>query len=221
MTPDGGGPGRAVAVVPLRDGTSGKSRLSAVLDPASRRRLVTVLARHVVGVLLTTPEIDRVVVVTADPAFARAALDGLADSLTILAQPADRPGLNAALDLARDGLRTQSPGVRLLVVHADLPALATDDVSAILAQAAPVVVATDRADSGTNLLAVDADRDFAFRFGPESLAAHLGEAAARGVEAVVVRRPGTSADLDTLADWTDLPPEVRRAVTLAVPTLPG
>ncbi|MDR7383719.1 2-phospho-L-lactate guanylyltransferase [Promicromonospora iranensis] len=214
-------PGRGTtAVVPLRDGVSGKSRLAAVLDGGSRRRLVRVLARHVVATLLAADGVGRVVVVTADPVFTRETLAGL--EVEVLEQPAGRPGLNGALEHAREVLTARGPGP-LLVAHADLPALSPADVVALLATDAPVVVATDRYGSGTNLLllrAGDAARGaFRFRFGIGSLAAHLAEAEARGLEAVVVDRPGTSVDLDTADDWSQLPDEVRAAVGQQVPGL--
>jgi len=238
------------AVVPMRDGVSGKSRLAAVLDAGSRRRLVRVLARHVVTTLLAADGIDRVVVVTADPVFARETLAGLA--VEVLEQPADRPGLNGALEHAREVLAADAvgpepsradavgpPGPRLLVAHADLPALTPADVTAFLAERAPVVIATDRYRSGTNLLIVPFETEvsslstagrarnlglegevgFRFRFGVGSLAAHLAEADARGLEASVVDRPGTAVDLDTADDWSQLPPEVRDAVRHEVPEL--
>ncbi|MFE7505454.1 NTP transferase domain-containing protein [Promicromonospora sp. NPDC057488] len=233
------------AVVPLRDGVSGKSRLAAVLDAGSRRRLVRVLARHVVSTLLAADEIERVVVVTADPVFTRETLGGLA--VEVLEQPADRPGLNGALEharevLAADGTAAEADGPsrpRLLVAHADLPALTPADVTALLAVEAPVVIATDRYRSGTNLLLVpfeagvsslsaaakrrnsglEAEGGFRFRFGVGSLAAHLAEADARGLEASVVDRPGTAVDLDTADDWSQLPAEVRSAVRHEVPEL--
>jgi len=230
---------RAVAVVPLRDGVSGKSRLATALDPAARRRLVAALARHVVGTLLASDGVERVVVVTADPPFAREVLAGLgagpgeaAVRLAVLPQPADRPGLNAALDVARAALlagEADLSATRLLVAHADLPALSPEDVAALLAApgtaetpehtrtpgpaeagAADVVVATDRHGTGTNLLVLPlAAAGFAFRFGAGSRAAHEAEAARRGLRAVVVQRPGTAADLDTLDDWDQLPATVR------------
>jgi 2-phospho-L-lactate guanylyltransferase len=230
-------------VVPLRDGVSGKSRLAAVLDAGSRRRLVRVLARHVVTTLLAADGIGRVVVVTADPAFARETLAGL--DVEVLEQPADRPGLNAALEHAREVLAASSD--RLLVAHADLPALTPDDVAALLVEDAPVVIATDRYRSGTNLLLLpfeteadslsaarerrnlglegggDEDGDeaggFRFRFGVGSLAAHVAEAEAHGLEVTVVHRPGTAVDLDTADDWSQLPDEVRAAVGQQVPGL--
>jgi 2-phospho-L-lactate guanylyltransferase len=214
------GRGTTTAVVPLRDGVSGKSRLAAVLDGASRRRLVRVLARHVVATLLAADGVGRVVVVTADPVFTREALAGL--EVEVLEQPAGRPGLNGALEHAREVLTARGPGP-LLVAHADLPALSPEDVGALLATDAPVVVATDRYRSGTNLLllrAADAAPGaFRFRFGIGSLAAHLAEAESLGLEAAVVHRPGTAVDLDTADDWSQLPDEVRAAVGHQVPGL--
>jgi 2-phospho-L-lactate guanylyltransferase len=253
VLPDGGSrpgapgrPARVVAVVPLRDGSSGKSRLAHVLDPASRSRLIAVLARHVVGTLLASDGVERVVVVTSDPRFtwralrdvvvdesadaAHAGSDGLplltadADRLRIVLQPADRPGLDAAVELGREivseDAATQGP-VRLLVAHADLPALTPADVAALLAEDAPVVVATDRRGAGTNLLALEppASAGFRFRFGPDSRAAHVAEAERLGLRAVVVQRPGTAVDLDTVEDWDELPADARAAVGLHVPAL--
>ncbi|MFJ3405478.1 2-phospho-L-lactate guanylyltransferase [Promicromonospora sp. NPDC090134] len=222
MTRSPGQGGGTTAVVPLRDGVSGKSRLAAVLDAGARRRLVRVLARHVVSTLLAADGIDRVVVVTADPVFTRETLAGL--PVQVLEQPADRPGLNAALEHAREVLAADvvgSPSPRLLVAHADLPALSPADVSALLTEEAPVVIATDRYRSGTNLLLIPFETGFRFRFGVGSLAAHLAEAEARGLTARVVDRPGTAVDLDTADDWSQLPDEVRAAVGAQVPGLPA
>jgi 2-phospho-L-lactate guanylyltransferase len=197
-----------VAVVPLRDGVSGKSRLAAHLTPERRRALVVDLARHVLGALAAYP-FDEIVVVTADPEFTAEVLGDLLPPVTVLAEPPGRPGLNAALDGARDYVRDTTWGARLLVAHADLPLLAGDDVDALLHARADVVVATDRHGTGTNLLLLPADADYDFRFGTGSRAAHVAEAEARGLRAVVVDRPGTAADLDTIDDWGDLPAETR------------
>ncbi|PZR51679.1 2-phospho-L-lactate guanylyltransferase [Xylanimonas oleitrophica] len=219
-----------VAVVPLRDGVSGKSRLAAALTPDERRRLVAALARHVVGTLRESDGVGWVLVVTADVAFVEEVLAGLGGpgpaggaheghgehgvrpaSLEVLAQPADRPGLNAALDVAREHVRATSPDAVLLVAHADLPAITPGDVTALLgaAREADVVVATDRHGTGTNLLALPAGAAYDFRFGAGSRGAHEAEAARRGLRAVVVQHPGTAADLDTIDDWDQLPAAAR------------
>ncbi|MDO8145536.1 MULTISPECIES: 2-phospho-L-lactate guanylyltransferase [unclassified Isoptericola] len=207
-------PAGVTAVVPLRDGVSGKSRLSTSLDPAARRRLVVALARHVLGVLAASDHVDRVVVVTADAGFAREVLSGVpGPAVEVLAEPAGRPGLNAALEHARDELSATAPAGpdagRMLVVHADLPLLGDADVDAVVSAHADVVVATDRHGTGTNLLGVPVGADLRFRFGARSRAAHEAEATRHGLHCAVVLRAGTAADLDTIDDVVELPAPVR------------
>lgn len=212
---------RTVAVVPLRDGVSGKSRLAAALDPGARRRLVVALARHVVevlGSLVAGGRLTGIVVVTADVPFVEDVLATVPGQ--VIAEPPGTPGLNGALDHAREHVRSLGAD-RMLVVHADLPRLTTDDVDALLAARADVTIATDRHATGTNLLMVPltvplAATGYRFRFGPGSRAAHEAEAAAHGLTSAIVQRSGTAADLDTLDDWAELPAEIRTRVGAAV-----
>lgn len=203
---------RTIAVMPLRDGHSGKSRLAAQLTPQERSKVVAVLAQHVVSTLLRV-DVNRVLVVTNDPDFARFALppDPRVD---VIPQPAKRPGLNAAVTLAHELAVTQG-AERLLVVHADLPLLVPEDINALLDRGAPLILAPDRAGTGTNALILDTDiLGFRFRFGPGSCSAHLKEAADLRLQTAVVQRPGTSTDLDTAADWAALPETVRARLQL-------
>ncbi|MBO1751797.1 2-phospho-L-lactate guanylyltransferase [Actinotalea sp. BY-33] len=203
------------ALVPLRGGPAGKSRLGVALGPDHRGRLVAHLARHVVDTLGATPGVGRVVVVTPDPEAAARDLEGTATTVEVVRQPTTVHGLNPALDHARGTLAGPS---RLLVVHADLPGLTVEDVRALLGLSSPVVVATDRAGLGTNaLLLAGAGRALELGFGAGSRRRHEAAAARRGLEATVVRRPGTGADLDTPADWAALPLAVRDQVEAQVP----
>jgi 2-phospho-L-lactate guanylyltransferase len=207
-----------VAVVPLRDGRSGKTRLADTLGAEDRSRLVAVLARHVVATLAGAGPVSRVVVVTADPAFARAALDGVGGAVEVLTQPTDRRGLNPALDVARERLVAADPAARLLVVHADLPAVSPEEVAARAEVGGPLALAPDRTGTGTNALLLDRPADlFTFAFGTHSLDAHRAEAGRRGWVPVEVDRPGLAVDLDTLQDWVLLPEPVRARVVASVP----
>ncbi len=203
-----------IAVVPLRGGAAGKTRLSAELGPSERSRLVAVLARHVLGALLDA-HVSRVLVVTADPTFVER-LVGQDGSVEVVGQPADRPGLNEAVAVGQE--RALAAGAaRVLVVHADLPLLGADDVRALLEPATPVVVAPDRLGTGTNALVLAGTvSGFRFRFGPGSREAHEREARRLGVVPDVVLRPGTATDLDTAADWAELPASVRVGLRDAV-----
>ena len=98
-----------------------------------------------------------------------------------------------------------SEGVTLLaVIHGDLPELTGEDVAALLDAVAgdgPVIaIAPDRAERGTNGLALCPPDVIPFQFGADSFAAHRGAAARSGARTVIVERPGLEFDVDTPSD---------------------
>lgn len=170
--------------MPLKSGER-KSRLSAVLTVAERARLSDRLAGGVLGALARSPQVGRTLVLSPEcPSWPDAAW----------AQDR-REGLNAELQRQHALLA----GLPLLVIHADLPFLETDDIAALLvaAEEAGCAVAPDRHGTGTNAIALREAGDFAFAFGEDSFARHL----AAWPGAAVVRRDGLAFDLDTPEDF--------------------
>jgi 2-phospho-L-lactate guanylyltransferase len=172
------------AVIPLNAPALRKSRLAAALSPLFREALAEELYRHVAGCVEQTGIFDTVV--TLSPALPPA---GMSTKLW-LQQGAD---LNAELAL----VRTQTSGP-LLVLNADLPLLAADDLSALVraAESSGCAIAADRHGTGTNAVALLPGAPLSFAFGVGSLAAHSSSAP----RASVVRRAGLACDLDTPAD---------------------
>jgi 2-phospho-L-lactate guanylyltransferase len=172
------------AVVPIKQGASGKSRLSPLLDPAQRDSLVHRMAAHVLATLSGMAAIDRIEVLSPQ---AFAGWDGGW-------QRDLGRGLNAELTAWRATVG-QAP---VLVVHADLPMLCGDDVAALLAAAQRhgVALAHDRAGLGTNALAIADGREVGFRFGVDSCRQHREQYPAMGI----VARAGLMTDLDTPED---------------------
>src|SRR5699024_5823922 len=160
-----------LAVMPLRDGHSGKSRLASMASPAQRTAIIGALAHHVAGCLARAPQVAEVLVVTNAADFARDVLPADA-KITITQQPAERPGLNNAAMLGFEyghsmGLR------RVLTMHADLPNITDDDVSALIETSGDLVLAPDRLDEGTNAIVADTGlAGFEFQFGAASFPAH-------------------------------------------------
>ncbi len=171
------------AIVPIKSPGDRKSRLAAQLSQADRVQLSDSMLWHVLGVLQQTPDIAEILVVSATrPA-------GWQGSWV---QDAGR-GLNTELQTAAGSLHRN-----VLVIHADLPALAVDDVAALIAAAEKgVAIAPDRHQSGTNALAVQDVTDFCFHFGAQSFALHREAAGARGT---VVCRDGLALDIDLPED---------------------
>lgn len=172
------------AVVPIKQGTFGKSRLSPVLDAQARDDLVRRMADHVLQTLAEVAALAQIDVLSPLPypgwhgAWSR-----------------DRGrGLNAELAAWRQGIGAAP----VLIIHADLPLLRVADVEALLmaAHGHGAALAHDRAGVGTNALAIADGRDFAFRFGADSCRLHASQwpAIAR------VAHEGLMIDLDTPDD---------------------
>ncbi|KGM13477.1 2-phospho-L-lactate guanylyltransferase [Cellulomonas bogoriensis] len=211
---DGGGP--LVAVVPLRGG--GKSRLGAWVQGPAREALVGVVARSVVGALVGSGAVTGVLVVTGDPAVAGTLLGaGPLPGVRVVPEPADVGGLNGAVAFGCAVAAREA--TRVLVVHADLPALTPQDVRVLTGCPTPVALAPDRHGEGTNALVLDTAvvaAGFGFRFGPGSRARHEEQADRMGAQVTTVDLPGTSSDLDTPQDWWALPQDVRQRVHAGV-----
>jgi 2-phospho-L-lactate guanylyltransferase len=189
-------------IVPHRGLAAAKTRLSPVLDDDEREALAKRLLERVLRV---AHEACRDVVVITPSAALGPEVEAAGARLVVQRGM----GLNAGLEQARLEAIVDEV-TELVVLHGDLPNLSTDDVAALL-DAMPaergVAIAPDRAGTGTNGLALRPPDAIGFRFGLDSLAAHVAEAKAAGVPLVEVHRPGLAFDLDTPADlarWIEL-----------------
>lgn len=173
-----------LAVIPLKGSGERKTRLADRLDAAARRKLSQRLFDHVAGVLRGHPAIS-------DVALLSDMRPGGWEGTFFL----DRGrGLNAELSSLVETVKSGP----LLVIHADLPLITSQDVAALLAAAGQgCAIAPDRAGSGTNALALRDPAVFAFAFGAGSCARH---AEASNGHARIVMRPGLGLDIDTPED---------------------
>lgn len=189
--------GPTVALVPLRSPGAGKTRLSSSLDVAERASLSGAMLADVTSALRGARGVDRVVVAASGPAAAAAAS---ALALEVLIDPPTSRSLDDAVAAARRSLGAIGG---LLVVTADLPRLAIEDVEQLLNVDAPVAVApTD--DGGTGGLLRRPPDVVGTAYGPGSAAAHRALAEARGVPAEIVDAVGFRHDVDTWADLVAL-----------------
>ena len=200
MTESGGG---VYAVVPVKDLSGTKSRLTPVLDPAARAGLTLYMMGRVVSRVLEAG-LENVGVVSPDPIV----LDEAAKrGATPLAQKSW--GLNPALEEGRLWA-TKNGASALLVLPADLPLIEAADVRDVLAEAAdgsPVVISPDGARSGTNALLLRPPDALPFLFGADSFEAHLKAARDLDAEVRVCENQHLSFDLDTAGDLEAYRPE--------------
>lgn len=176
------------ALIPVKELSQAKARLAPALDAAGRRELTVAMLRDVLAAALACPVLDKVAVVTRDADVLTLAKDAGAEGLP------EPGGLNEALTSAGEALAQRGVD-RLLVLAADLPLVATDDIATV-AQADADVVIVPSMDGGTNALALPPS-GIAFRFGPDSARRHLAAAAVADLRSLTLDLPAISFDVDT------------------------
>lgn len=204
---------RTLAVIPVRGSSSAKTRLAPLFTEDERLALVWSMLRRLVEEIAASRSVDRALVVTRDPEAVEGHVPHGGD-VSVLLQPGNT-GLNASLDLGRDWARGHGYDV-VLVLPGDLPLVTSTDIRAMIEAPGPLVVATDRAEDGTNALRIDlgdwAGEPFRFCMGPGSAGHHIAQARATGNRMTTLFRPGIAHDLDTPRDWADLTSHRQRAL---------
>lgn len=187
------------AILPVKDFTDAKQRLSAALTPHERRGLFAAMVEDVLAALAGCGNLfDGVLLITRD-ARARALADRY--GARCIEEPANR-GQTAAVTLGAQALASE--GVRsILAVPGDIPGVTSAEIRAAVAAhgaepAMTIVPAWD--ERGSNCIICSPPDLIPFSFGNDSFLPHLAAARAAGVEPHIVRLPGIGLDVDNPGD---------------------
>ena len=185
-------------LIPVKDPSHGKTRLSAFLTPDERRRLAWAMLEDVIRAAAAASRPDRVIVVTSfDLAIDRARTAGF-EVLIEQSQTSE----SASVDWASRRLREQTFDV-VMRLPADVPLVRHDDIDQLLdmrlsSPGALLVPSND--GTGTNAIIRTPPDIFCSRFGPNSLKLHQQEAMRAGAECLIVQNERVALDVDEPAD---------------------
>ena len=186
------------AVLPVKDTTTAKQRLSAMLSAEQRTEFARAMLEDVVDALAASSTLVGIVLVTVDP-FA-----------STLAQ---RIGARVLTDGAQDGQTSAiASGARMLArerrgamltVPGDVPLMTAAEIDTVVVRHAAgdaftIVPAHD--ELGSNAVLCSPPDRVPLRFGDNSYFPHLNEARRSGITPTIVRLPGLSLDIDHPSD---------------------
>ncbi len=184
-------------LVPVKNLSGAKQRLSPVLSPEERLALAQAMCEDVLEALAKWKKRPAVAVVTSDE-FARELAARF--SFEVIADDAN-PGETGAIEMAT-AVCCERGEASTLVVPADIPLIESAELEKVLdaAPARGAVLVPDAAGRGTNA-AWRAPADlFPLRFGNDSFKPHLAEANATGLPCVVLELPSIARDIDRPED---------------------
>jgi 2-phospho-L-lactate guanylyltransferase len=221
------------AIIPAKDFSGAKSRLSRRLTPGERRQLSQFTLERVVRAAMSTPGLAGCVVVSNgdEPLALARRLGAIPIRETAPGpwrlEPSDRIGTSAAVNgtrqrnssgdlnraIRRGVMETVARGATaIMVIAGDLPladAPALGSVIASVPEDRGMVIVPDRHGNGTNALLVRPPDALPFSYGEGSFHLHLGLARDRELPAIILRSPTLAYDVDTpedleaLARWLD------------------
>src|SRR4051794_11331562 len=184
---------RTVAILPVKRFGHAKQRLTGGFP--DRPGLAAAMVADVLDALYAVPQLDGVIVVTAQAVSART-------DVLIIHDPVEAgQSAAASLGIAEAVARGAQ---RVLLVPGDCPALDPAEVSALLALDGDVVIVPDRHGSGTNSLVLTPPDVIKPAFGEGSFERHRRLAAAAGTSSVVGGARSLELDVDTPDDLAAL-----------------
>jgi 2-phospho-L-lactate guanylyltransferase len=190
-----------VILVPVKNSSSAKQRLAAVLDQPSRTRLAQAMLHDVLSTLYNWSNRPPVAVVTSDPYAVE--LAGKYE-FEIIPDP-DNPGETGAIEMATR-LCVERGVKETLVIPADIPLIQAWELEEILKHApsegSVLIPAAD--GRGTNAAFRRPANLFPLKFGNDSFKPHHAAAQATGKSCVVLKLPGIAIDVDNPADLQQL-----------------
>ena len=188
------------AVVPVKQITAAKQRLSDALASKLRQALALAMLEDVLTALAAVPELAGIAVVTEDARAAKIAerhgavvwRDGAGDGHTgAVACAASR--------LARDG-------AALLTLPADIPLVRPEDVSRLIAVhrfPCGFTIVPSRDERGSNAILCSPADAVTLAFGDDSYRPHLAASRAQGIEPQTIHLPRIALDIDRADDVTE------------------
>jgi 2-phospho-L-lactate/phosphoenolpyruvate guanylyltransferase len=190
-----------VILVPIKDTSGAKQRLSSVLDQPARTRLAQAMLHDVLHVLYEWKQRPSVGVVTSDAfAIEVAAKYGF----EVIPDP-ENPGETGAIEIATRVCLERGEDTTL-VIPADIPLIQASELEEILkhapAEGSVLVPAGD--GRGTNAAYRRPANLFPLRFGNDSFKPHYAAAQATGKPCVVLRLPSIAVDVDNPEDLQQL-----------------
>jgi 2-phospho-L-lactate guanylyltransferase len=190
-----------VILVPVKNLSSAKQRLAAVLDQPSRTALAQAMLHDVLTTLHKWKARPAVAVVTSDSYAVTLAAEF---EFEVIPDP-DNPGETGAIEMATR-ICVERGADSTLVIPADIPLIQSWELEEILkhapAEGSVLVPAAD--GRGTNAAFRRPANLFPLRFGNDSFKPHHVAAQATGKPCVILKLPGIAVDVDNPEDLQQL-----------------
>ncbi|MEQ9617614.1 MAG: 2-phospho-L-lactate guanylyltransferase [Deltaproteobacteria bacterium] len=186
------------AIVPVKDPSRAKERLSSILPQDVRTALAYAMLEDVLTALAGSGLLDRKFIVSLDTTAIK-----IAEDLGIeVIHETEQKGESASVDFA-SRICKEMGAQSVLVIPGDAPLITTEDIDFILereSDAPSAILVPARDYLGTNAILRKPPDAFPSLFGHDSFRKHLDEAAGRNIKIDTFENPRIALDIDNPDD---------------------
>ena len=181
-------------LLPVKDFSLAKQRLTSALEPLLRAGLAKAMLCDVMTALSQAKTPQRVIVYTASPEASALARHF---QFEVIAEPSIQGHSAAVNQMVKDFSGSSS---HILSLAGDLPTITAAEIDSLFRQESAISLVPSRDGTGTNAALFISPAHIQMEYGPDSLRRHLSNAVAAGYQAEVLRLPGIEFDIDTPED---------------------
>lgn len=187
-----------IAIVPVKDLSRAKERLSPVLSQSDRTNLAYLMLEDVLAALKGSRLLTKLFMVTSDGPATELAASLDVEVIKEAKQESESSSIDYSSKICKE-LGADS----VLVVPGDVPLIRPEDVDYILERERPyssAILVPARDGLGTNAILRRPPDAFPSRFGYDSFNKHVAEAKKRGIQFDVYHMPRIALDIDEPKD---------------------
>lgn len=189
------------ALIPVKDLSKAKERLSAALPQEDRTALAYAMLEDVFKALTGSKLLDRTFVVSLD----QKAIEIAKSYGFEIIEETEQKGESRSVDYASK-ICMERGAESVLVVPGDAPLITSEDIDSVLeleGGTPSIVLVPARDDYGTNAILRNPPDAIPSRFGEDSFRKHMAEAEQRDIRFEVYRNSRIALDIDTPEDLNE------------------
>ncbi len=190
---------KANVIIPVKNLSNSKNRLSKILGGYQRQLLVLVMLEDIIRELSNSDYINKIYILTDDEVLKKTVFNS---NVVVVIQEYGLD-INTSIKTFLNNVYGEVNSQPVIIIPSDIPLIKCETVEEIIkkiSQTKRSVIISPAHDNGTNLIALPANRIINFHYGANSFREHVTEILNTGLNPLIYDTADLELDLDTPED---------------------
>ncbi|MEM1587960.1 MAG: 2-phospho-L-lactate guanylyltransferase [Candidatus Bathyarchaeia archaeon] len=193
---------KVYAIIPVKELSKSKTRLSLILNPKEREALSLIMLKDVLNALFSSKKIEKVIIVSSDSTvlnlYEKLGFKPLLET--------NKGDLNLAINEAIQFSLNENVQA-VLIMPSDIPLVKTEDIDFLINncdEKPSIIISPSKRMDGTNALLLHPPTILNVAYGENSFNIHVEKALKTKAQLKIIVLPRIALDIDIIEDLRDL-----------------